>query len=81
MDDALKSRRADLTPRGGDPSSFFTLGANLYLDVRPAYDCLAQAKNEALGGHLAWLVDKLCDYGLPTSKKAGATRRVLLGFG
>jgi hypothetical protein len=59
---ALKALRADWTPRGGDPLSFYTLGAASYLDAGVDYRQRAEAVNPKLAEHFGWLHSKLCEF-------------------
>jgi hypothetical protein len=58
----LKALRTHWTPRGGEPSSFFTLGAASYLDAADDYRARAAALNPRLTERFGWLYDKLCSF-------------------
>lgn len=66
----LQSLREAWTVRGGQPPSFFTLGAPSYLDESPQYFAHAAKFNPLLQQRFGWLYDKLCGF---LSWRLGAT--------
>lgn len=60
--DDLKALRSSWTPRGGQPASFFTLGAPSYLDDESSYMTRAGETNPLLRNTFGWLYDKLCEF-------------------
>jgi hypothetical protein len=58
----LKALRARWTARGGEPASFFTLGAASYLDPTDAYRERAAQCNPLLTEHFGWLLEKTREF-------------------
>lgn len=54
--------RSSWTVRGGEPASFFTLGAPSYLDESGAYRAHAAEFNPLLLARFGWLYDRLCGF-------------------
>ncbi|WP_164015778.1 hypothetical protein [Pyxidicoccus trucidator] len=60
----IKELRAHWIPRGNNPqsTSFFTLGAAIYLDEPSEYRAVAERNNPLLREHFAWLYERLTEF-------------------